>query len=85
MICGYRPPSRYRGVKPNNTSSSLGLIRKTRGRVFTLSTGQNDVLVEVLLGHKRKWQELVTFPLEGEHIESGAYLAYSNTALRPLS
>jgi hypothetical protein len=52
---------------------------------ITLSTGQNDVLVEVLVGHKRKWQELVTFPLEGKHIEIGNYLAYSNTALRPIS
>jgi hypothetical protein len=44
------------------------------------------VLVEVLLGHKRKWRRLVSFPLQGQHIDSpGAYLAWSNTALRPIS
>jgi hypothetical protein len=63
----------------------FGLDSKDPWPGITLSTGQNDVLVEVLLGHKRKWQELVTFPLECKHIDSGAYLAYSNTALRPIS
>jgi hypothetical protein len=63
----------------------FGLDSKDPWPGIALSTGQNDVLVEVLLGHKRKWQELVTFPLEGKHIDSGAYLAYSNTALRPVS
>ena len=44
------------------------------------------VTVEALLGHKRKWKRLASFPLQGEHIElAGNYLAYSNTALRPVS
>ena len=51
-----------------------------------LSASEYPVLVEVLLGHKKGWKPLLSFPLEGKHIEStGAYLAYSNTALRPIS
>jgi hypothetical protein len=51
-----------------------------------LKTQQYLVAVEVLLGHKRKWRRIVSFPLEGKHIDSsGAYLTYSNTALRPVS
>jgi hypothetical protein len=44
------------------------------------------VLIEVLLGHKKRWKRLLTFPLSAKHIELPAsYLAYSNTALRPVS
>jgi hypothetical protein len=51
-----------------------------------LSASENLVRVEVLLGHKRQWQRLVSFPLSGEHVESpSAYIAYSNSALRPIS
>jgi hypothetical protein len=51
-----------------------------------LQAQEYRVSVEVLMGHKRKWRRLVTFALEGKHIDlSGAYLAYSNTALRPVS
>jgi hypothetical protein len=63
----------------------FGLDSKDPLPGINLKTGQYDVLIEVLLGHKRKWQQLVTFPLEGKHIDTGAYLAYSNTALRPIS
>ena len=51
-----------------------------------LKTRQYQVLVEVLLGHKKRWRQLLTFPLGAKHIEKPvAYLAYSNTALRPAS
>jgi hypothetical protein len=51
-----------------------------------LKANEHNVQVEALLGHKRKWQTLVSFPLEGKHIDrGGAYLTYSNTALRPIS
>jgi hypothetical protein len=51
-----------------------------------LSTTEYSVLIEVLLGHKKRWKKLLSFPLSATHIEqAGAYLAYSNTALRPRS
>jgi len=51
-----------------------------------LKNKEYKVLIEVLLGHKRRWRKLLTFPLGAKHIElSGNYIAYSNTALRPVS
>jgi hypothetical protein len=51
-----------------------------------LSAHQYLVKVEVLLGHKKQWKHLVSFPLSTEHIElPSRYIAYSNTALRPVS
>jgi hypothetical protein len=51
-----------------------------------LATREHRVQVEVLLGHKRKWQRLVAGPLQAKDIELPTrYIAYSNSALRPVS
>jgi hypothetical protein len=48
--------------------------------------GEYRVLIEVLLGHKKKWKQLLSFPLGAKQIKHlSSYTAYSNTALRPVS
>ena len=64
----------------------FGIIQNDPLPGIDLKARQYSVLVEVLMGHKEEWRPLVSFQLEGKHIDpSGAYLAYSNTALRPIS
>jgi hypothetical protein len=51
-----------------------------------LKNRQYQVLVEVLLGHKKQWEQLLMFPLGVKDIKKpNANIAYSNTALRPIS
>jgi hypothetical protein len=51
-----------------------------------LSAGEYLVQVEVLLGHRKRWKRLVSFPLGAKDLElPSPYIAYSNTALRPVS
>jgi hypothetical protein len=51
-----------------------------------LKAQEYRVSVEVLQGHERKWRPLVSFPLQAKDIKlPDRYIAYSNSALRPIS
>jgi hypothetical protein len=60
----------------------FGVNRKDPLPGVDLKAHAYSVAVEVLVGHRRAWRRLVSFPLQAKKFEKSApYIAYSNDAL----
>jgi hypothetical protein len=60
----------------------FGIDAKEPLPLIDLGASEDLVRVEVLLGHKKQWKQLISFPLRGKLESPTAYIAYSNDAVR---
>jgi hypothetical protein len=60
----------------------LGSTPTTLYPASTLAANPYQVRIDVLLGHKKRWKRLLTFPLQGKEITTKLYGAYRNDAVR---